>query len=69
MHESMGTVDTGKTRCETVRIPKVVLDLKYWGKGMCPTHVTLSESVGEFLLLRFDTTVFNMYFHNRQLTS
>jgi len=29
MHDGMGTVDTGKTRCETVGIPKAVLDLKY----------------------------------------
>jgi len=50
----------------TGAIPKVVLDLKYGGRGMHPPfHVTLSESVGEFLLLRFDTTVFNMYFLNR----
>jgi len=60
----MGTVDTGKTRCDTVGIPKVVFDLKYGGRGMYPSfHVTLSESVE--LLLRFDTTVFNMYFLNR----
>ena len=33
----MGTVGTGKTRCDTVGNPKVVLRLKYWGRGMHPT--------------------------------
>jgi hypothetical protein len=65
MHDAMGTVDTGKTRCETVGIPKAVLDLKYWAGGcVLPFHVTLSESVGEFLTLCLDTTVINMYFLN-----
>jgi len=62
----MGTVDTGKTRCDTVGIPKVVFDLKYRGREMHPPfHVTLPESAREFLLLHFNTTVFNMYFLNR----
>lgn len=38
MHDGMGTVDTDNTRCETVGIPKAVLDLKYCGGGKHPTY-------------------------------